>query len=140
MAKTFQLVVRTPDRELENREVDYVQLATEDMGLLTILHGHASLSGTIFLTRMIIRGSGFEEEYILRRGLVFVSLESKTVTVMAYHAEKTREVQLSTVSEYLRQIEEALHGGPERLNELQVSYLQNEKLAVSKHLKDFEKV
>lgn len=133
MKKSFRLVVRTPEKEVVNREVHSVTLNTEE-GRMTVLPGHAALSGSILFSRLEVKGEGFEDDYLVRRGLLFVNLASSQTTIMAYSCDKTDEVKIETVREYMAFLEEQLKKGPTSLSSFQLKYLEGEKLAVSKHL------
>jgi F0F1-type ATP synthase epsilon subunit len=135
--KIFRLIVRTPDEEICVQDVHSLKVTTE-LGEMVVYPGHASLSGSILFSKMTVKGDGFEDHYVVRRGLIFVSMEENKVTVMAYSIKKTDSVDYKTLSEYLEHVRSELAKGHENLNTFQVTYLENEMIAVQKELETEE--
>jgi F0F1-type ATP synthase epsilon subunit len=132
MTKSFKLVVRTPEAEVEDRDVQSIKVTTEG-GEMMVLPGHADLSGSILFSRLEVKGEGFEESYMVRRGLIFVDREKNRTTIMAYSCDKVEDVDFTSVEEYLKMVNERLAAG-EELSDFQLSYLEGEKLAVTRQL------
>jgi F0F1-type ATP synthase epsilon subunit len=135
--KTFRLIVRTPDEEICNKEIHSLKVTTE-LGEMMVYPGHASLSGSILFSKMTVKGDGFEDHYLVRRGLIFVSMEENKTTVMAYSIKKTDAVDYKTLHEYLEHVRAELAKGHENLNKFQITYLENERIAVQKELETEE--
>lgn len=129
---TFKLIIRTPEATLYEAEVDSVYLGTEG-GDLQCFAQHASLTGTIAFSPVIVEQEGKEEHFMVRNGLFLFDNKKNEAVVLALHGEKQSEIKEQTVKEYLQYVEDQLARG-EDLTELQVLYLKGEKLAVEQQL------
>lgn len=129
-AKTFQLTIRTPDQEIFNNQVNSVTFSTEEFGIMQVLTGHASLTGVILFSPIIIKTPAHEEEFLSRRGIALVSNEHHSVTILVLSAEKRQEVSYQSAREYLDFIEAKLKEGAD-LSQYQLTHLQKEKIALT---------
>lgn len=138
MSKTFDLVIRTPEKEVYQGKVQAVKLVTEE-GLIKILPNHASLTGTIaYSPIMLTDAHGTEDDYVARRGLLRVSNEEKSVDIMVFDCTPTKELDPMSAREYLKFLEKELAEGVD-VSEFKLAYLKEEKLVVEKQLKNTEK-
>lgn len=129
MSNTFHLTVRTPEAEIIDRDdVMSLKIVTEG-GKMEIKPGHAAITGTILFSKMVVGSSDADIEYIVQRGLVFVSEEGKQVDVLVYQCKETKDIEYKSAREYLDFIEEQLKAGAD-LNDFQMEYLKNEKIAM----------
>lgn len=137
MNKTFHLSVRTPEAEVISREVNSIKVGTED-GPMVVLPHHASLTGSIPFSRLFIREPDSEKEYLLRSGIIFVSVENNSTRILCYSCQEVKDVEYKTAKEYLDFIEEKLKAGAD-LNDYQLKFLANEKIAMVQQIKVIEK-
>lgn len=133
MTKTFHLTVRTLETEVISAEVTSVKVGTED-GPMVIYPGHASLTGSIPFSRLVTRDDSSEKEYLVRNGIVFISLETKSTQILCYSCVETKDIEYKSAREYLDFIEAKLNAG-ENLNDYQLKYLQNEKIGLVQQMK-----
>ncbi|MDF2378690.1 MAG: hypothetical protein P1V18_00505 [Candidatus Gracilibacteria bacterium] len=137
MSNTFHLTVRTPELEIINRDdVKSLKIMTEG-GEMEIKPGHAAMTGSILFSKMIVSSEGSVIEYIVQRGLLFVSQSGKKVDVMVYQCMEVKDIEYKSAREYLDYIEEQLKAGAD-LNEFQMEYLKDEKIAMVKQLEMVE--
>lgn len=132
MANTFHLTVRTPESEIIAREVNSLKVTTEG-GEIEIYPHHASLTGAISISKLFVRAENEEKEYLVKRGITFVSVENNRVQILCFSCQPIQDVEYKSAQEYLQIIEEKLKAG-EDLNELQIKYLENEKIAMVRQL------
>ena len=76
MANTFYLTVRTPEAEVVSQEVNSIKVVTEG-GVIEIYPKHASLTGSIIFSRLDIRTDKEDIDYLIQRGIIFVSVENE---------------------------------------------------------------
>ncbi len=133
MTNTFHLTVRTPEAEILDQEnVTSLRLTTEG-GEMEIKAQHATTVGTILFSKMIVSTAAGNDEYIVQRGMLFVSQENKTVQVLVYQCKKVEEIEYKSAKEYLDFVEKQIAEGAD-LNDFQMKYLQNEKIAMVKQV------
>jgi|CXWL01.1.fsa_nt_gi F0F1-type ATP synthase epsilon subunit len=137
MNKTFHLSVRTPESEILSQEVVSIKIGT-DKGPMVVLPHHASLSGSVSFSRFFVREANAEREYLVRNGIIFVSLETNTTSILCYSCQEVKDIEYKTASEYLTFIEEKLKAGAD-LNDYQLKFLANEKIAMVQQMKLLEK-
>lgn len=104
---------------------------------MEIKPGHAAMTGSILFSKMIVSSEGSVIEYIVQRGLLFVSQSGKKVDVMVYQCMEVKDIEYKSAREYLDYIEEQLKAGAD-LNEFQMEYLKDEKIAMVKQLEMVE--
>ena len=137
MSNTFQLNVRTPEAEIVSKEVDSVRVGTEN-GPMVIYPHHASLSGTIPFSRLFVRSGNSETEYLVKNGVLFISVETNETKILCYSCLETKDVEYQSAAEYLAYVEEQLKAGA-NLNQFQMQFLENEKIAMVKQMKGMGK-
>ncbi len=138
MSQTFTLTVRTPEAEVLNLDNAFSLKIRPEGGEMEIKSGHASTVGTILFSKMVVTTPDSEVEYIVQRGMIFVSAEEKTVQVLAYQCKKVQDIEYKSAKEYLEFVEEQLSAGTD-LNDFQIRYLENEKIAMVQQVKELEK-
>lgn len=137
MTNTFHLTVRTPAQEvLQLSNATGVKVHTEG-GQIEILPGHATTVGTIVFSRMTVTTADSADDYIVQRGMIFVSREKNSVQVLAYQCQKIQDIEYKNAQEYLEFVEERLKAGDD-LNDYQLKYLENEKIAMVQQIKTLE--
>ena len=134
MPKTFSLTVRTPEGEIIKKAVNSIKVATE-IGPMVVYYGHASLSGSITFSKLFVRTEKEEEQYIVKNGLLFISLEENATRILCYGCQEIEDIDYATGQEYLKFVEEKLKTGAS-LNEFQLKFLKNEKIAMVKQMRD----
>lgn len=136
--KQFKLIIRTPDEKVfESDEVSEVNLNTE-MGPMTIYAGHASLSGSILFSRLSVKTQGQEDQYLTRRGTVFVDNEKNQATILVLSCEKKATIVFEKLEEYLGYINNLIESGGD-LSQVKLRYLEKEKLAVEEQVAEMKK-
>ena len=139
MTNTFSLTVRTPEAQvLQIDNARGLKVRTEG-GQVEILPGHATMVGTILFSKMIVMTEDSEQEYIVQRGMLFVSQEDKSVQVLAYQCKLLQDIEYKSAKEYLEFVEKKLAEGGD-LNDFQLQYLENEKIAMVQQVKELEKM
>lgn len=133
MSNTFHLSVRTPENEIISKEVSSIKVSTEN-GPMVVYPKHSSLSGTIEFSRLFVRTDAGETEYLVKNGVVFISVQENSTRIMCFSCQETKDIEFKTAAEYLQYVEEQLKAGAD-LNDFQMKYLENEKIAMVKQLK-----
>lgn len=136
MNKTFHLTVRTPEGEMIKKAVNSIKVATE-IGPMVVYHGHASLSGSITFSKLFVRTDQEEDEFIIKNGLLFISLEENAARILCYSCQEIEDIDYSTAHEYLKFVEEKLKSGAS-LNEFQLKFLKNEKIAMVRQMREMK--
>lgn len=137
MSNTLNLTVRTPEAGIVEQEVNSLKVMTEG-GEIEIYPNHASLTGSILFGKLDVRTDQGEREYLVQRGVLFVSVEKNTVQLLCYSCKEVKDIEYKTAKEYLEFIEDRLKAG-EDLNEYQLQYLENEKIAMVQQMEVLEK-
>lgn len=135
---TFDLTIKTPLQNAINHEAATELHVDTEGGRIAILPGHASLTGSISFSKVLVREKEIEKEFFVRNGIVYTEVGSNKVTLLCMSYEETHEVSMTTVKEYLDQIEQKLKNH-ESLNDMQIEYLEKEKLAFAKHASHLDK-
>jgi F0F1-type ATP synthase epsilon subunit len=138
MKKTFHLTVRTPEGEVIKKEGNSIKVATE-IGPMVVYPGHASLTGSIIFSKLWVRTEKEEDEFIVKNGLVFVSLEENSTRILCYSCQEIEDIDYATAKDYLAFVEEKLKTGAS-LNEFQLKFLKNEKIAMVRQMRDLRSV
>ena len=128
MSNTLHLTIRTPEAEILDKEVSSLKVNTEG-GEIEVYPHHASLTGSILFGKLEVRTDHTEVEYLVRRGILFVSVENNRVQILCYSCKEMKDVEYKTAREYLEFITDKLRSGHD-LNEFQIRYLESEKIAM----------
>lgn len=137
MPKTFQFSVRTPEAEVVNTKAVSFKVGTE-LGPMVAYKGHANLTGAIPFSKLWVRTEDTEIEYLIRNGILFISLEQKSGKILCLSCEEMEDIDFKTAREYLQYVEEQLKKGAD-LNDFQLKFLKNEKIAMVRQLSTMEK-
>ena len=137
MQNTFHLTVRTPESEIISEAVNSLKVMTEG-GEIEIYPHHASLTGSIMFGKMQVRMPKEELDYVVQRGILFVSVEKNTVQILCFSCQLYKEIEYKSAKSYLEFIEEKLKEGV-NLNDFQLKYLENEKIAMVQQVQMLEK-
>lgn len=137
MKKTIHLTVRTPEAEILSQPATIIKAATED-GPMIIYPQHASLTGSILFSRLVVGDEHSEKEYLMRNGVIFISVDTKSVNILCYSCQEIKDIEYKTAKEYLEFVEVKLKEGAD-LNEYQLKFLENEKIAMVQQLRVLEK-
>lgn len=129
---TFTLTIRTPEADVFVGEVNSVALTT-DGGDLQCFAQHASVTGSVSYSAVAVDEGNAQESYVVRNGMFLFDNKGNSAVLLALHAEKRSEMNVSTVKEYLKWVEEKLASG-EGLSDFQLAYLEGEKLAIQKQM------
>ncbi len=124
----FRLIIRTPEEEVIDREVESVYLTTET-GDMMLLPEHAAFSGSITYSPIILRDQTHEEEYISRRGVVFFSNIKNECHILCQQAELKDRVDYDGLQVYLALVEEHIAKGDD-LSDIHMRFLHDQKLAL----------
>ncbi len=128
----FHLTIQTPDRTLFAGEADRVRLSTED-GELEVFPQHADLQGAVGFSKVFVVHGTHEEDFTVRHGMLFVDQAANAVRLAAFDGHKTDEMDLATAEQYLALVRARLDAG-EPLSDLGIRFLQDQKVALEKHL------
>jgi len=137
MKKTLHLTVRTPEAEIVSKEVNSIKVNTEG-GEIEIYPHHASLTGSIIFGKLEVRAEKDEQEYVIQQGIIFVSVENNTVQILCLSCKEFQDIEFKTAKKYLEFVEEKLQEGAD-LNDYQIKYLENEKIAMVKQIEMIDK-
>jgi len=129
---TYQFIIRTPEGNTLDAQVVSVSLTT-DGGDLQCFSGHASLTGSVAFSPVVVDMGEHEETFMVRNGMFLFDNKTGNASLLVLSAEKKSEMSLGTVKEYHDFIVEKLKSG-EDLSEFQIKYLEGEKLAVEQQL------
>lgn len=134
MSKEFNypFIIRTPEGNVFESDVKSVSITTEG-GDIQCLANHASLTGSVAFSPVVIELDELKETYMVRNGMFLFDNKMGSATLLVLAAEKKSEMSLETVQEYHDFIVEKLKSG-EDLSEFQIKYLEGEKLAVEQQL------
>ena len=138
MKKTFHVTIRTPDEEiLDSKEVRELNLNTES-GPMTVYAKHASLSGSILFSRIKVITKDLEEQFLTRRGTIFIDNKKNHVIILVMNCEKKATIVYKKLEDYMAYIENLIASG-ESLSSVKLAYLEKEKLAVQEQFTDLKK-
>ncbi len=132
----FRLIIRTPEEEVIDREVESVFLTTET-GDMMLLPGHAAFSGSITYSPIILKDQTHEEEYVSRRGVVFFSNIKNECHVLCQQAELKDRVDYDGLQAYLALIEAHIAKG-DGLSDIHMRFLRDQKLALVQEIESKE--
>lgn len=132
MQNKFNLIIKTPEKEIYNGEVINFYVTT-DIGMIGVYANHASLVSTITFSPLLIDAGPKSHEYLLRSGILTFDNKKNECKILAYMVDKSSEIDTSGAQNYLKQIETMLANN-ESLSEYSIKFLENEKVALVKQL------
>ncbi len=138
MSNTFDLVIKTPEKEVLSMKAESLYISTE-VGDMMLLPEHAAFSGVVSFSPLHIKNGDHEENYIVQRGLLFFSNVHNKASLLCYRCDKRSEIDYNGLKDYLKFIEEKLsEGNLEGLSEYHYKFLENEKVALVQELEFFK--
>lgn len=132
MQSKFKFILRTPDAELVNMDVDSVRLTTE-VGEMMLLPHHASLSATVTYSPVIISSGTHEEEYLAYRGVLSFYNAKNEALLLVQRADLKGMVDYDGLKTYLKLVQDYLESGKD-LSEIHMRFLEGEKVALVQQL------
>ena len=124
----FRCVIRTPEAEVVNTEVDSVYLTTE-VGDLMLMPGHSALSGSITYSSVVLRMDEKQEEYLAYSGVVFFSNQRNEAHILCQRADLKDRVDYGGLQSYLKLVQDRIENGKD-LSDIHMKYLEGERLAL----------
>lgn len=89
--KTFQLIIYTPFGKYMDKQVEFVQVTSEDY-TLGILPGHSPLISTLIISQIVIKDGENKRFYSIGGGVVKV--ENDIVTLLVDSIESADEIDI----------------------------------------------
>lgn len=129
---TFNLIIRTPEKEVFRGAVNSFSFAAED-GRVQILPHHAHYMTTLEYSSMKLEVEGKTLAFSARSGVFTFDHVKNEALLLCLYCEETSEVTYKSAQEYLEFLRTQLAQGD--LSDYEVLYLQGEKLAVEKQVK-----
>lgn len=136
MHQKFTFTIRTPEDEIASKEVESVY-ATTEAGDMMLLPEHASFSGVVSFSPIVLKDGDVEETYVAKRGVLFFSNVRNEGTLLASECHEKEALDYEGLKGYLELIEEKLKSGDtEALSDYQMKFLENERLAVVQQMEE----
>lgn len=133
----FKLTIRTPYQDIFSQEVESLYVTTDD-GDMQMFENHASLTASLSFCPVVVDlGSGKEENFLARNGLLLFDNEKNEAYILALYCELKSEVSHQTIEEYAKFIQKALDEGKD-LSDFQINYLKDEKVAVTQQMEELK--
>ncbi len=134
MQDTLKLILRTPEAELVNKEVESVYLTTET-GDMMLLPGHSAFSGSITYSEVILRDGQTEEDYVTYSGVVFFSNTNNTCRILVQRADLKDKIDYDGLKAYLKLVQERIEKGQD-LSDIHMRYLEDQRVALVKGIEE----
>ena len=128
MQNTLKLILRTPEAELVNKEVESVYL-TSETGDLMLLPGHSAFSASITYSPVILRDGQTEESYLSYSGVVFFSNTNNECRILVQRADLKDKVDYDGLKSYLKLVQERIANGQD-LSDIHMRFLEGERVAL----------
>jgi len=138
MHHKFKVILRTPEEELVNKEVESLYLTTE-AGDLMLLPEHSSLSATLTYSPVILRDGQTMEEYLCYSGVLFFSNKDNEATILVQRADLKDRVDYDGLKAYLKLVQERIAEGKD-LSGIHMRYLEGERVALVQGIEAHEGV
>ena len=136
MHNKFKFTIRIPEEEVVSKEVESVYIATE-LGDMMLLPEHASFSGVVSFSPVILQDGEHEERYIAKRGVLFFSNSHNSATLLVSMCTSKESLDYDGLKGYLAMIEEKLESGDlSSLSDFHMKFLENERVAVVQQMED----
>lgn len=129
---TFKLIIRTPEKEVFNGDVQSFSFDAED-GRVQILPLHAHYTTTMLYSPLKLQREDSVIEYSARSGIFTFDHVKNEGLLLCLSCEESSETSYKTAQEYLEFLRTELAKGD--LSDYEVKYLQGERLAVEKQVK-----
>lgn len=134
MQNTLKLILRTPEAQLVNKEVESVYLTTET-GDMMILPGHSAFSGSITYSQITLKDGQTQDDYVAYSGVVFFSNTNNTCRILAQRADLKDQIDYDGLKAYLKLVQERIEKGQD-LSDLHIRYLEEERVALVKGIEE----
>lgn len=131
---SFKLQIQTPLKSVFDGEVNKFSVKT-DGGALQFLAKHADLTSSVSFSPAIIETGDNTDVIVIRNAVLSFDNKSNSLKVLALYAEHQKHIDASESESQLEQIREMLKN-PDTLNNYQLRYLENQKIALEKQLQD----
>jgi len=128
----FQLEIQTPLQSVFSGEVAKVHMRS-DGGDMELMARHADLTTSISFSPLVVQHGELTEIFILRNAIACFDNRANKLTILALYAQLDKQVDVSGSQDMLLQIKDMLKN-PEKLNQYQITYLENQKIALEKQL------
>jgi F0F1-type ATP synthase epsilon subunit len=128
----FQLEIQTPLQSVFSGEVAKVHMRS-DGGDMELMAKHADLTTSISFSPLVVQHGELTEIFILRNAIACFDNRANKLTILALYAQLDKQVDVSGSQDMLLQIKDMLKN-PEKLNQYQIKYLENQKIALEKQL------
>ena len=129
---TFKLIIRTPEKEVFNGDVQSLSFDAED-GRVQILPLHAHYTTTMLSSVMKLQCEDRALEYMARSGMFTFDHKKNEGLMLCLACEEVSETSYKNAQEYLEFLRTELAKGD--LSDFEIKYLKGEKLAVEKQVK-----
>jgi len=128
----FQLEIQTPLQSVFSGEVAKVHMRS-DGGDMELMARHADLTTSISFSPLVVQHGEITEIFILRNAVACFDNRANKLTILALYAQLDKQVDVSGSQDMLLQIKDMLKN-PDKLNQYQIKYLENQKIALEKQL------
>lgn len=106
---------------------------------MMLLPDHASFSGVVSFSPVMLKDGDHEESYIAKRGVLFFSNTRNEGVLLAGQCDEKESLDYQGLKEYLALIQEKLTSGDtESLSDFQMKFLEGERLALVQQLEEQE--
>ena len=129
---SFKLQIQTPLNSVFNGEVEAFSIKTVG-GKIQVLSKHADLTSSVDFSPAVISYGDKTDVIVIRNAVISFDNKSNTMTVLALYAELESQIDASGTEDQLATIREMLNN-PEKLNDYQLKYLENQKIVLEKQL------
>ena len=130
---SFKLQIQTPLKSVFNGEANSFSIKT-DGGKIQVLSKHADLTSSVSFSPAVISYGDETDVIVIRNAVISFDNKSNTMTVLALFAEQEKHIDASSTEDQLKTIREML-SNPEKLNDYQLKYLENQKIGLEKQLR-----
>ena len=108
MHDKFLFTIRTPEEEIASKEVESVYVSTST-GDLMLLPDHASFSGVVSFSPVVLKDGEHEETYVAKRGVLFFSNTKNTGVLLAGQCDAKETLDYEKRKEDLDLIQENIY-------------------------------
>ena len=130
---SFKLQIQTPLKSIFNGEANSFSVRT-DGGQIQVLSKHADLTASVSFSPAVISYGDETDVIVIRNAVISFDNKSNTMTVLALFAEQEKHIDASSTENQLETIREMLNN-PDKLNDYQLKYLENQKIGLEKQLR-----
>ena len=131
---SFKLQIQTPLKSVFNGEVNTFSVRT-DGGQIQVLSKHADLTSSVSFSPVVITHGDMTDVIVIRNAVISFDNRSNTMNVLALYAELEKHIDASSTQNQLKTIRDMLKN-PDKLNDYQLKYLENQKIGLEKQLQE----